>query len=72
MEKNRKLIPVQEGPWELLFQPVKTGGYVNDHSLICADDGSWNITTCGWRGMGTPHEGAVSIARFIWEEEADE
>ncbi|NIK75143.1 beta-fructofuranosidase [Paenibacillus castaneae] len=32
------------------------------------EDGAWYITTCGWRGMGTPHEGAVSIARLVWKE----
>lgn len=30
-------------------------------------DGAWYITTCGWRGMGVPHEGGVSIAKLIWE-----
>lgn len=32
-------------------------------------DGGWYMTTCGWRGMGVPHEGAVSIARLVWLEE---
>lgn len=34
-------------------------------------DDVWYMTTCGWRGMGVPHEGAVSIARLDWQEEND-
>lgn len=29
---------------------------------------AWFITTCGWRGFGLPHEGAVSIARLEWDD----
>jgi beta-fructofuranosidase len=31
-------------------------------------DGEYYITTCGWRGFNTPHEGCVSIARLDWKE----
>lgn len=72
-----KLIPKISSKWRLLYRPEKTGCYVNDHSLIrahapeivCDDDGSWYITTCGWRNHGVPIEGGVAIANLEWMEE---
>lgn len=40
---------------EILFDPQTN-----------SDTHSWKITTAGWRGLNTPHEGAVSIADLIW------
>ncbi len=37
------IVPVITGDWQLLYKPGKTGCYVNDHSLILADDGSWHL-----------------------------
>ncbi|CAM4254617.1 beta-fructofuranosidase [Paenibacillus endophyticus] len=58
METKRKLIPVQEGPWQLLFQPQMTGNYVNDHSLVAAADGSWHLfgITSLLEGINPEHE----------------
>ena len=36
-------IPSITGDWQLLYKPEKTGCYVNDHSLIRAQDGSWHL-----------------------------
>lgn len=35
--------------------------------VLLSGDGMF-ITTCGWRGWGTPIEGAVAIAKLTWEE----
>lgn len=35
---------------------------------ILRDGESWYITTCGWRGKGTPVEGGVAIAPLRWAE----
>jgi beta-fructofuranosidase len=35
--------------------------------IYCDREKSWFITTCGWPGRGTPHEGGVSIARLAWD-----
>jgi arabinan endo-1,5-alpha-L-arabinosidase len=32
------------------------------------EDGSWYITSCGWRNKGTHHEGGVAIASLEWTE----
>ena len=34
--------------------------------VLCDDAGQWHITTCGWRGLHTPIEGAVAIAPLTW------
>ncbi|MBQ4269644.1 MAG: hypothetical protein IJB97_08360 [Clostridia bacterium] len=36
-------IPYIAGEWKILFQPEKFGNYVNDHSIICANDGTWHL-----------------------------
>lgn len=41
--RSARLIPTISGEWQLLYQPKKTGCYVNDHSLIRANDGSWHL-----------------------------
>jgi arabinan endo-1,5-alpha-L-arabinosidase len=40
--------------------------------IVCAEDGSWYITTCGWRNRGVPIEGAVAIARLEWKPKSTE
>lgn len=35
--------------------------------VVCDDSGQWHITTCGWRGKGTPIEGGVAIAPLEWQ-----
>lgn len=37
--------------------------------ILDPENGQWYLTTCGWRGMGSPHEGAVSIAGLAWNKE---
>jgi len=39
----QKLVPAISGGWRLLYRPEKTGCYVNDHSLIRAQDGTWHL-----------------------------
>ncbi|MGC9455184.1 MAG: family 43 glycosylhydrolase [Phycisphaerae bacterium] len=34
--------------------------------VVRNEDGQWYITTCGWRGMKTPIEGGVGVARLSW------
>lgn len=36
-------IPYRSGEWKLLFQPQTYGTYVNDHSVIQANDGKWHL-----------------------------
>ncbi len=35
--------------------------------IIKDSDGTWYITTCGWRGYHTPIEGGVGIAKLEWK-----
>ena len=36
-------VPYISGEWKLLFKPEKHGSYVNDHSIIKANDGLWHL-----------------------------
>lgn len=36
-------VPYIASDWKLLFAPEKYGNYVNDHSLIKANDGNWHL-----------------------------
>lgn len=35
---------------------------------ILESNGKYYITTCGWTGMPTPHDGCVSVANLEWKE----
>lgn len=35
--------PIITGDWQVLYKPEETGCYVNDHSIIRAEDGSWHL-----------------------------
>jgi len=35
---------------------------------IIEENGKYYITTCGWLGFNTPHEGCVSISELDWKE----
>jgi len=37
------LIPAIKSDWQLLFRPERHGNYINDHCVIKANDGSWNL-----------------------------
>jgi beta-fructofuranosidase len=43
MSEDKRYIPVMASNWKVLFKPRKTGCYVNDHSIVRADDGSWHL-----------------------------
>jgi beta-fructofuranosidase len=34
--------------------------------IVQDSDGTWYITSCGWRGFNTPIEGGVAIAKLEW------
>ena len=35
--------PVISGEWKVLFQPIKNGNYVNDHTIVKGSDGNWHL-----------------------------
>ncbi len=47
-------IPFINSEWRVLLRPE-----INE---------KYYITTCGWRGCGSPNEGCVSIAELGWKE----
>ena len=36
-------IPYIDGDWRVLFKPIQNGDYVNDHSIVKAEDGKWHL-----------------------------
>ena len=71
---NNTLVFASQNPLSFGEYNGENGGTV-PVAKVCAhapeileEDGEYYITTCGWRSSPTPHKGAVSIAKLVWEE----
>ena len=51
--------PYLQSDFKLLFRPLKSGKYINDHSIVKAYDGSWHLF-----GI-TSHQGKPANERYF-------
>lgn len=54
--KDVKHVPYIKGDWQLLFQPQKTGSYINDHTVYRHTDGSWHVIGITRTGGADPQD----------------